>query len=225
LSVEVVWSSDFEDETKTPSVPTPWVGVGHIGGTIVRASDDLRVFEGSYACKITTPLGIRKAFGMLRRCPTLRADNRRFGLECWVSSPGTQAAFLDVKMGYYDPERTYYYEAVLRWDIQNKKWRYLTGLGYGNHRFEDVPDSTFMPHLAFGELFHHFKVVFDFGVGKYVRLLADYLDHDLTAYNLSTFKADNTDTRRLMDVSIHVTTLSDVISVYVDKVTLTCKEP
>jgi len=218
-SPQVVWYSDFEKGTATSSVPNPWTGFGDSGGSIQRVNTDLRVFEGSFACQITAPAGTNKAYGMRRLIGGLPAG--RYGLECWVSSPSLYANYLDFRMVYLDPVPAFYYEAVLRWDVKNNNWRYMDSTG----AFPVISGSTFMPNMNFGELFDHFKLVFDFSTGKYARVIADYLELDLDPLNLAMFKTSNATSGRFLSVGITlVNGRADPLSVWIDNVTLTRNE-
>lgn len=202
---DVVWLDDFEDNL------AKWE-LGFGTGTAVLSAATAR--NGGKSAKLTTPAVTDLGATITKRLPFPALS--KIGSEISVAQDDSNILFLSGAIFFLLGDGTFKYG----------QWEYLpltTTLNIFDHTAGTVSLSTSVQFADSIYLFHTFKLVVDLVTGKYVRLIMDETEWDLSAYTLI---GDDADGDAWMYSDFRVATKAAVAaSCYVDDAIVTQNEP
>lgn len=161
-----VYHDDFEGTV------LKWTGGIGIGGTVT--FDQVYPQSGSQCIKLY-PSGVSSAFAAISKEYGVVAS-QRLGSEISFCNPSSELSFYN-EIAYWDGAD--FYRGAVKIDFSTNKLYLRTGTG-GWTEFTDIT-----PFYTSGYSYYHFKIVVDFGTKKYVRMMLNGVEYDLSAYDLA----------------------------------------
>lgn len=193
-----------------------------IAETVARAND-VNVFEGDYALKLTTPAS-SNASAEAGKILGFPGYSKMMHQLRWAIYAASDTDFQNAIFKCTFASETDVVQAMLRYlhyDTEyRRKWQYYTGDG----EWVDIPDGEQI--IEFNMVHQHY-LRFDFdptaAVRKYSRLIADDLDLDLSALDLYSSTVPS---MPFMALGFEIYTNADAaVDLYIDALCLSDNEP
>jgi len=186
-----------------------WTKTGDVGGDAVISTAS--AYTGYRSCKISTADGANKYEKIYKRFfyPTDQkiALSFTFQLE---NSPDYILATIEAG------DETNAYKAEIKIDRLNQKLQYLDSDG----NYQDIVTNLQISEDWF--FFHFFKLIIDLKTGKYIKLIFDSAEYDLSNYSLRAWDMED---EVVMIPTIYVESrLAGISSIYVDNIIFTNNE-
>lgn len=174
---------------------------------------NLHALHGDFSCKLLAPTSGYANIYYHLAYPTLS----RMGFEfAWARVDTGQLDFIGLYIVLFDGTNQYVVDVY--WDADTSTWYVY-----------DITTAEYIaltPTVAYEQqrpTFHHAKLVVDFTTNKYVKLIADDLIYDLSAYPLESYPTDTPAYLQLMIGNKANATGS--CTVHIDSVIVTQNEP
>ena len=173
---------------------------------------NLYALHGQFSCKFLAPAGGFASLYYMLPVPILSPMGVEF---CFNRVDDGNLEYIDLQFNLDDNTNWWY--AQLRWLAATGVWRRYTA--------EEFPIdlSPTVDYVYVNAAFHHVKLVIDYVTKKFVRLIADNLVYDLSAYSLNS---------GLTDAAPHIELILNVNAVaggaaenYIDDIIITQNEP
>ena len=186
-----------------------WTKTGDVGGDVVISTAS--AYTGYKSCKISTADAANKYEKIYKRFffPT----NQQIGLSFTFQLENSPDYILStIEAG----DETNAYKAEIKIDRKNKKLQYLDSDG----NYQDIVTGLTIAEDWF--FFHFFKLIIDLKTGKYIKLIFDSAEYDLSSYFLRAW--DLEDEVVMIPTIYLMSRAAGISSIYVDNIILTNNE-
>jgi len=191
--------------------PLKWITDVAGANSVIKYSND-QVYSGGQSLKMLAGDSDLDNAGMYRYFKTLGAARIGFEFSFTVSNTKHE---LDFYVRQFDGHEYIMGNIIL--DYEDKKIYLVPAVG------PDIVVEADFELAAYDHLFHTAKLVIDLKTGKYVRLIVDRTEYDLTAYALYTHESDVLP--MLQTTLMLVTNEAADSTIYVDNMIITENEP
>ena len=207
----VIWYDDFENGLNK------WLTYAY-GGGAVAALTTLRSHTGCFSVRLVAGSDGLQYAGLRWDGAFTRLS--RLGYEiCWSGADTDVAGFMTEKLSFTFSinDGTYAHVAEIAYDVKNGLWKYVDENGVGQIFLSDYW------HVALTHLFNFFKLVIDPINSKYVRVLINDKEYDLSEHALYRYLDP---TCPSIILTFHIDSQAGKMAeCFVDNVILTQNEP
>lgn len=198
----------FMDDFEAPTLKWEVTGSGTGAEAVLSTT---YILKGSQSCKITGGSTADKSLELIRRLPAPAVAN--FGLE-FAYNYNSNIDDLTITLYYYDSLKEHKAQIII--DYASQFIKYLDSAGD-----KLAVNSLPLPYDS-ADLFHNIKLVADFINNKYVKLIYDDTEYDISSYS---YYRSNSANEKHIAISIKITHgEATTQSIYLDSCIFTTNE-